>query len=75
MMIDSDPQQVNPVVAEAVTRPLAPPRAATWRYLGERAAADDAYCARFGVSHAPEPASTGHNNVWAYALPVVEPPR
>jgi hypothetical protein len=73
-MIDSDPQRVEQGVAEAVIRPLTPPRAATWRYLGERAAADDAYCARFGVSQAPEP-SVGQDKVWSYALPVVESPR
>lgn len=73
-MSNTDPQPVEQATAEAVIRPITQPRAATWRYLGERLAADDAYCARFGVSHAPEP-SKGHDNVWAYALPVVEPPR
>lgn len=74
-MSDSDSQTVEQVAAEAIARPLAPPRVATWRFFGERAAADDAYCTRFGVSHAPEPTSIGQNNMWAYALPVVEPPR
>lgn len=70
-MINSDPQPVEQAPAEVVIRPLTPARAATWRYLGERTAADDAYCVRFGVSQAPEP-SIGHDDVWAYALPVVE---
>ncbi len=43
-------------------------RAASWRYMGERAAADSAYCLRFSVPEAPEPyAAPG--GVWAYALP------
>lgn len=44
------------------------PSAPTWRYLGDRDAADLAYCARFGTREAPEPA-VGPGNTWAYALP------
>lgn len=73
-MIDPDSQAVEQATAEAVTRQLTHQRIATWRFLGERAAADDAYCTRFGVSHAPEP-TVDRDKVWAYALPVVEPPR
>lgn len=73
-MIDPDSQAVEQITAEAVTRPLGPVRVATWRFLGERAAADDAYCTRFGVSHAPEP-TIDRDKVWAYTLPVVEPSR
>ncbi len=40
----------------------------TWRYLGEREAADLAYCARFGVAAAPEP-TVVHGGAWAYTLP------
>jgi hypothetical protein len=46
------------------TRSTAP----TWRYLGERVAADLAYCARFGVAQAPEPTLVPGAS-WAYALP------
>jgi hypothetical protein len=45
---------------------------ATWRYLGDRAAADGAYCVRFGVEQAPEPYAA-HGGVWVYALPVMKP--
>lgn len=41
---------------------------ATWRYLGDRAAADGAYCARFGVPVAPAP-DVVPGGVWVYALP------
>lgn len=68
-MIDLEAQAVESTAAEAIARPLVSPLAATWRYLGERAAADDAYCARFGVSHAPEP-SIDRDKVLAYALPM-----
>ncbi len=46
------------------TRSSAP----TWRYLGERAAADLAYCARFEVAEAPEP-TVVPGGAWAYPLP------
>ncbi len=49
-------------------------RTASWRYCGERAAADLAYCARFGVTVSPEPSVVG-GGVWAYALPGAESPR
>ena len=53
------------------TEPVATTRgsyAATWRYVGDRAAADLAYCARFGTQEAPEPTRVV-GGVWAYALP------
>lgn len=46
----------------------------TWRYLGERAAADSAYCARFNVLQAPEPL-VALDGAWAYTLPVAKPLR
>lgn len=46
----------------------------TWRYLGDRAAADHAYCIRFNVPHAPEP-RIAPDGAWAYALPAVKPSR
>jgi hypothetical protein len=49
-------------------RPLMSPREPTWRYLGDRSAADLAYCARFGVNQAPEPI-VALGGAWAYALP------
>ncbi len=48
-------------------------RSASWRYLGNRAAADFAYCARFGVTKAPEPYGVP-GGIWAYALPTVVTP-
>jgi hypothetical protein len=44
---------------------------ATWRYFGERLAADSAYCARFGITEAPEPILM--RGVWLYTLPTAEP--
>jgi hypothetical protein len=41
---------------------------ATWRYQGERAEADRAYCARFGVETAPEP-TRAPGGAYAYPLP------
>lgn len=55
----------------AVYRP-APVRDATWRYIGERAAADLAYCLRFGTAVAPEP-SIALGGAWAYPLPGAKP--
>ena len=40
----------------------------SWRYIGERAAADGAYCVRFSVTEAPEPYAVP-GGAWAYALP------
>ena len=48
--------------------PAAWPTVPTWRYLGTRAAADAAYCARFGTSEAPKP-SLLPGGIWAYAVP------
>ena len=47
---------------------------AQWRYLGDRVAADAAYCLRFGVAQAPEPSGMP-SSVWSYAIPVVESKR
>ena len=55
--------------------PVVPPArstAVTWRYAGEREAADLAYCARFGVAEAPEPAAA-FGGGWAYPLPAAMP--
>ena len=41
---------------------------ATWRYIGDRVAADQAYCARFSVTLAPEPI-VALGGAWAYTLP------
>jgi hypothetical protein len=43
----------------------------TWRYLGDRDAADRAYCFRFGVAQAPEPVIIP-GGAFAYALPAVQ---
>ena len=45
----------------------------TWRYLGERAVADAAYCVRFGVVVAPEPSE--YAGVLSYAVPSDVPRR
>lgn len=45
--------------------------APTWRYIGDRDAADLAYSARFGVAIVPEP-SIAPGGAWAYALPAVD---
>lgn len=42
--------------------------APSWRYMGDRAAADGAYCVRFSVTEAPEPYVVP-GGAWAYALP------
>lgn len=42
----------------------------TWRYLGDRDEADQAYCFRFDVSQAPEPVGIP-GGAWVYALPAV----
>ncbi len=54
-----------------MTRPLevgVMPTGTTWRYRGERVAADLAYCARFGVVAAPEPMMLS-DGILAYTLP------
>ena len=60
--------EISPIVA--ATWPTVP----TWRYLGDRGAADLAYCERFGTIEAPEPAVTP-GGLWAYVLPMTEAPR
>ncbi|MBA3945670.1 MAG: hypothetical protein H0X37_14025 [Herpetosiphonaceae bacterium] len=45
--------------------------AATWRYVGERDAADLAYCVRFDVTEAPEP-TIALGGAFAYAVPTME---
>ena len=47
---------------------------ARWRYLGDRADADAAYCLRFGVVQAPDPSMVS-GDTWSYALPAIEPPK
>jgi hypothetical protein len=47
---------------------------ATWRFLGNRADADHAYCLRFDVSQAPEP-TIALGGAWAYSLPSAESSR
>jgi hypothetical protein len=65
-MTSLDPQALVAVVA-----PAAWPTVPTWRYLGDRTAADTAYCIRFGTDKAPEPAITP-GGLLAYALPGTE---
>ncbi len=49
----------------------APLNIATWRYMGDRDAADQAYCARFGVPSAPEP-TVALGGAWAYTVPTMK---
>lgn len=67
-MIDIDPGDSDRDVDGRIAPGVAAPRTATWRYRGDRAAADLAYCARFGVANAPEAFAMG-GDIWAYALP------
>ncbi len=62
----------TPVQASDPTVPKLPlaSRDTTWRYLGERVDADRAYCLRFGVKQAPEPA-VAPGGAWAYPVPGV----
>lgn len=48
------------------------PNVPTWRYQGDRAAADLAYCVRFGTSQAPEPLMA-RGDTLAYELPATVP--
>ena len=73
-MTDPEPEDSKRQPAAGVASLLAGTRDASWRYLGDRAAADHAYCARFGVTQAPEP-YVALGCIWVYALPIVEPPR
>lgn len=67
-MTYSDPQDPQSQVEEIPMRQVATTREATWRFLGDRAAADQAYCLRFGVNSAPEP-FVAPGGAWAYPLP------
>lgn len=66
-MIDVQPQpfEVRPIVTIALSY------VPTWRFIGDRASADLAYCARFGTDEAPEP-SVALGGAWAYVLPPAE---
>ncbi len=66
-MSDLEPQEI--VSERAMT--TARMNVATWRYLGDRDAADLAYCVRFGVARAPEP-YVAPGGALAYPVPVVE---
>ncbi|GEM_PF-3226363 len=65
MVMSEAPSTPGELGQEAV---VVRPTTVTWRFLGERDAADRAYCARFGVSEAPEPMRV-LGGVLAYALP------
>ncbi len=59
----------QPVTGEPGLEALpARPTTDTWRYYGDRDAADRAYCARFGVQEAPEPVRVIGGTL-AYAVP------
>ena len=65
-----EPHAVEADPVKTAARPTVP----TWRYLGDRAAADVAYCARFGTNEAPTP-SLAPGGLWAYVLPTTESSR
>ena len=67
----SGPRPSAPHAAGTPAGSAADPGRATWRYLGDRAAADTAYCARFGTHQAPEP-SVAPGGILAYPLPAVD---
>ena len=69
-MTNLEPRAVE---ADAVVT-AAWPTVPTWRFLGDRAAADVAYCARFGTNEAPTPSLTP-GGLWAYVLPTTESSR
>lgn len=69
-MSEQEPEVMSSERGMATVRP----NLATWRYLGDREAADLAYCVRFGVARAPEP-FVAPGGALAYAVPVVEGPQ
>lgn len=73
-MTYTEPQRTEQEAQEVSPRPATPTRNATWRFLGDRTAADQAYCVRFGVNLAPEP-FVAPGGAWAYALPDADPGR
>lgn len=60
-----------PAVGIEPNEPAGWPIVPIWRYLGERAVADAAYCARFGTYDPPTP-SKAPGGLWAYPLPGTE---
>lgn len=71
-MLDLEPEKTDHEQNGGVTRPPVRILEAQWRYLGERGAADAAYCLRFGVAQAPEP-SVIAGSVLSYAIPGGQP--
>ena len=67
-MTYTEPNGLEPEAEERPAPPAPLTRNATWRFLGERLAADQAYCVRFGVAVAPEP-FVAPGGAWAYELP------
>lgn len=67
-------ENVGPETDGAIAELRRPIQGVTWRYLGERVAADSAYCARFNVQQAPEPL-VSQDGAWAYTLPGSTPSR
>lgn len=57
---------------EPASEPRRPISGVTWRFLGDRVAADSAYCIRFNVQQAPEPL-VALDGAWAYTLPGAKP--
>ena len=59
--------QVPMAESDVVTPPVRL-MTATWRYVGDRTAADLAYCARFALDTAPEPVAAVGGGL-SYPLP------
>ena len=73
-MLHPEPENAAHEQHSGLARPPMRSLEAQWRYLGERSAADAAYCLRFGVAQAPEPEGMP-GSVWAYAMPAAQPKR
>jgi hypothetical protein len=69
-MLDPEPENATHERPPGVTESPVRISEAQWRYLGDRTAADAAYCLRFGVVDAPEPSGMP-SSVWSYTIPEI----
>ncbi len=70
-MANPEPRHGERDISERAVGPRTSTPTATWRYIGDRTAADLAYCAHFGVSQAPEP-FVALGGAWAYAVTPID---
>lgn len=73
-MLHPEPENVAHEQYGGATRSPIRSLEARWHYLGDRTAADAAYCLRFDVAQAPEPEAMP-SSVWSYAMPLVQTKR